>query len=242
MTGDLKELIELKKAKQRLSDAENFKEEKNEAVIPMTFKQKWENYWYHYKVPTFLIAFAVIALGIFAKDMIFKPKYDLTVNIASKYSFSAVVEDMPQVVSEFVKDYDENGKVNVMVSEMQTNYDGTSVNPVAATTGEQKILAILNAGADAVFIFDEVTYNALIGSNNDESIFYDFSEIYPDNELVKGDKILINETSLGKKLRMNTVKNEMYLCVRKFGGTFKENDKNIGMQKNAFDFVENILG
>jgi len=241
VTDDLKELIELKKAKQNLTDNENFKKHEEE-VIPMTFKQKWDNYWYHYKLHTFLVAFVVVALLLFAKDMVFKPKYDLTLNIASKYSFSAVNEDMNEVVSPFVDDFDGNGKVQVLVTEMQTNYDGTSTNPVAAATGEQKILAILNAGADAVFIFDDVTYKALISSNDDESIFYNFSEMYPENELVDGDKILIKETELGKKLRLNTVKSEMYLCVRKFGGTFKENDKNIERQKNAFGFVENILG
>ncbi len=242
MSNDLKELIELKKAKQNITDAEKFKTTTEEAVIPKTFKEKWDNYWYHYKLPTFLIAFVVIAMALFAKDMIFKPKIDLTLNIASKYSFSAVNEDMESTVSEFVKDYDQNGKIHVLVNEMQTNYDGTSINPAAAMAGEQEILGILSAGVDAVFIFDEITYRSLISSNDDESIFYDFSEDFPDNELVDGDKILIKETPLGKKLRMNTVKNEMYLCVRKFGGTFKENEKNIERQKNAFDFVENILG
>ena len=242
MTDDLKELIELKKAKQSLADTEQFKKTEEKAVIPMTFKQKWDNYWYHYKFVTFLVAFVVITLSLFAKDMIFKPKYDLTLNVASKYSFSAVNDDINETVAEFVDDYDKNGKISVLVTEMQTNYDGTSANPVVAATGEQKILAILNAGADAVFIFDDMTYNALIGSNNDESIFCDFSAIFPDNPLVQGDKILIKETEFGKKLRMNTVKNEIYLCVRKFGGTFKENEKNIEQQHDAFDFVKNILG
>ena len=242
MSDDLKELIELKKAKQSLADTEQFKKTEENEVIPMTFKQKWDNYWYHYKFVTFLVAFVVVALLLFAKDMIFKPKYDLTLNIASKYSFSAVNDDIAETIKPYISDYDSNGKISVMVSEMQTNYDGTSTNPVAATTGEQKILAILNAGADALFIFDDMTYNVLIGSNDDESIFYDFSADYPDNPYVSGDKILIKETELGKKLRMNTVKNEIYLCVRKFGGTFKETDKNIETQVYALDFVENILG
>lgn len=243
--NDLQELIKIKKLKQQLQDSaeiiEEFSQEEEE-IIPKTFKEKWDNYWYHYTLITFIVAFVLIMAFWFAKDMLFKPKYDLAVNIASKYSFSAVTKDLSSVVVDYIEDYDENGKVNVLVNEMQTNYDGTATNNEAAMAGETRILAILNAGIDAVFILDDTTYNALLVGNGEESIFLDFSEYYPEGtQFVNGDKIMLKETELGKKLRMNAVKSEMYLCVRKFDGSFTDTEKNRDKLKDALSFINNVI-
>ena len=244
---ELQKLIELKKMKQAAAECpEIFNElpkQEEEVIVPKTFKEKWGNYWYHYKMVTWLGVFVIFVMGWFIKDIFFGPKYDLVVNVASKYSFTAVNEDMEEVAAAYIQDYDGNEKKAVLINEMQVNYDGTgSGDAQTVMVGEQKILAILNAGADMVFILDKQTYDQLIGSNDGVSIFVDFSELYSDEpELVQGDKVMIQQTDLGKKWKMDAAKSEIYLCVRKIQGNVKDNEKNWKKHEEALDFVDNVI-
>ena len=43
----------------------------------MTFRQKWENYWYHYKALTFGVAFAVVLVVIFIGSFVTKKEPDM---------------------------------------------------------------------------------------------------------------------------------------------------------------------
>ena len=52
---ELRELIELKKLQQQAAEhPEEVREEltKEEKIVPKTFNEKWNNYWYHYKGAT----------------------------------------------------------------------------------------------------------------------------------------------------------------------------------------------
>ncbi len=289
---ELQELIELKKRKQAAAEHPETIEppqKQEEVLLPKTFKQKWANYWYHYKLVTWLAVFAVFVAGWFVKDIFFGPKYDLVVDIASKYTkwanywyhyklvtwlavfavfvagwfvkdiffgpkydlvvdiaskytFSAINENMGEDAAAYAEDYDGNGKRAVQVNEMQVNYDGTGETNQSTMVGEQKILAILNAGEDLLFILDSQTYDQLIGSNAGNTIFADLSALYPDiRELVQGDKVLLQQTELGKKWRMNAVDSELYLCVRKIEGNVKDNEKTRAKYEDALNFVDHVV-
>lgn len=243
---ELQELIELKKMRQAASEhpeiVDALPKQEEEILLPKTFKEKWDNYWYHYKLVTWLAVFVVFVAGWFVKDILFGVKYDLVVDIASKYSFSAINEGMGEDAAAYIEDYDGNGKKAVLVNEMQVNYDGTGSNDQTTMVGEQKILAVLNAGEDLVFILDGQTYDQLIGSNGGESIFTDLSALYPDlPELVQDDKVLIQQTALGKKWRMNTVGSELYLCVRKIEGNVQDNEKTQKKYEDALNFVDHVV-
>ncbi len=245
MDNDYKRLVELKKIKQNLAQAPDSDSEsqKSEIILPQTFKEKWDNYWYHYKIVTWLVVFVVFILGWIVKDFVFKPKYDITLNVVSKYALSLVNDDMEEKALLYIDDYNGNGKRNLLINEMQVNYDGTAEKIGQQTmAGQQKVLAILSAGEDFVFILDKLTYDILIEANEGESIFVDFSEYFPyENEFVNGDKIILNNTKFGKDWKMTALKSEMYLCVRDFKATVKENEKNKIRQKNALDFAYNVI-
>lgn len=243
---ELQELIELKKRKQAAAEHPEITEpppqQQEEILLPKTFKQKWDNYWYHYKLVTWLVVFVVFVAGWFVKDIFFGPKYDLVVNIASKYTFSAINEEMGKDAAAYAEDYDGNGTRAVQVNEMQVNYDGTGETNQTTMVGEQKILAILNAGEDLVFILDSQTYDQLIQSNDGETIFTDLSALYPDmSDVVQGDKVFIQQTELGKKWRMDTVDSELYLCVRKIEGNVKDNEKTRERYEDALNFVDHVV-
>ena len=242
---ELQELIELKKQKQAAAEhpeaVEQRPKQQEEELRPKTFKEKWDNYWYHYKLVTWLAVFVVFVVGWFVKDIFFGEKYDLVINIASKYTFSAINEEMGSDAAQYAEDYDGNGKKSVQVNEMQVNYDGTGGTNQTTMVGEQKILAVLNAGVDLVFILDKQTYDQLIGSNDGETIFTDLSEHYPDQpELVQGDKVLMKQTELGKKWRMDAVDSELYLCVRKIEGSVKDDQETREEYEDALNIVDHI--
>lgn len=243
---ELQELIELKKRQQAAAEhpetEEPLPQQHEEELLPKTFKEKWDNYWYHYKLVTWLAVFVVFVAGWFVKDIFFGLKYDLVINIASKYTFSAINENMGTDAAAYIEDYDGNGKKAVQVSEMQVNYDGTGVNGQSTMVGEQKILAVLNAGEDLVFILDGQTYDQLIGSNDGETIFEDLSALYRElPDLVQGDKVLMKQTALGKQWRMDTVNSELYLCVRKVEGSVKDNEKTQKKYEDALNFVDHVI-
>ena len=92
---ELQELIELKKMRQAASEhpeiVDALPKQEEDILLPKTLKEKWDNYWYHYKLVTWLAVFVVFVAGWFVKDIFFGVKYDLVVNIASKYSFSCLL-------------------------------------------------------------------------------------------------------------------------------------------------------
>ena len=244
---ELRELIELKKMQQaaaanKNSDTTQFFE-KEEKIVPKTFKEKWKNYWYHYKTTTWVSVLAVIFVAWLIKDLFFGPEYDLTVAAATKYSFSAVNQNIADNMAKYIEDYNEDGKVNVSYDEMVLDYDPEStLDPQTNVVNMQKFMAVMAAGDELIFIMDQDVYDSVV-ENSGEDIFVDLEELYPDQtDTVKGDKLILNDTRLGKQMNMDGLDEDIFICVRALTGTADGTKKKIyNTFCNSMDFIHNIM-
>ena len=181
------------------------------------------------------------------KDIFFGTKYDLNVVSATKYAFSAVNEDIPGDLVKYLSDYNGDGKVNALYDEMILDYaEDTNLDPQTNAVNMQKFMAVLASGQELVFIMDQGIYDSLMSSENtDDSIdvFVNLEELYPDqSDIVKGDKLILNGTRLGKRMGMNRVDEDIFLCVRALNGTADGTKEKIYNEYcNALDFVHNIM-
>lgn len=241
---ELRELIELKKMQQAAAEhPEEVQAEfkKEEPIVPKTFKEKWKNYWYHYKGVTWGTIAIVVLVSWIIKDIFFGPEYDLTITTATKYSFSALNDSLNMDLAAYAEDYNQDGKTDISYDEITVNLQADSENTDIQSNAInlQKLMAVFASGQDLIFIMDQDAYDYIC--DGEEGIFVDLSEIYPDIDIVEGDKLILNDTDLGKKMYLNGVEEDVFLCVRDFGGTVKDDEKAQTTLDKSLDYVENLL-
>ncbi|MGI5895115.1 MAG: hypothetical protein ACOX6P_11080 [Candidatus Merdivicinus sp.] len=244
---ELQELIELKKMKQAAAEHQDveplFPEE--EKIVPKTFRDKWKNYWYHYKAATWITVCVVIAAGWMIKDIFFGPEYDLTVTTATKYTFSALNNDLQEDMGRYVQqDYNGDGEQNVSYSEISVDFrEDSTVDPQMNAINMQKFMAVFASGSDLLFIMDQEAYDTII-QNSGDGLFVNLEEIYGDLgiEEIQGDKFIINDTELGKDMFLDKIGEDVFICLRGFGGTADPDKKEVQQAYQAgLDFIDNLL-
>ena len=249
---EMKELIELKKMRQAaqegkgLPDGEGLQFEKEEVLVPKTFKQKWKNYWYHYKGTTWMTVFISVLVVWFIHDMFFSPKPDLSIGIATYTGVSYFTEDISEDLGAYAGDYNEDGQVLISASESYFNMEDAEM----VSAYYQKFIAEISGGSELVFILDDFTYDIILDNTEGESMFIDFGELYPDVDYIEGDKIDITEHPLGTLWHLKSLGStelegygdrRYYLCVRYLGNSARDNEENREELADALDFVNNIV-
>ena len=249
---EMKELIELKKMRQAaqegkgLPDGEGLQFEKEEVLVPKTFKQKWKNYWYHYKGTTWMTVFISVLVVWFIHDMFFSPKPDLSIGIATYTGVSYFTEDISEDLGAYAGDYNEDGQVLISASESYFNMEDAEM----VSAYYQKFIAEISGGSELVFILDDFTYDVVLDNTEGESMFIDFGELYPDVDYIEGDKIDITEHPLGTLWHLKSLGStelegygdrRYYLCVRYLGNSARDNEENREELADALDFVNNIV-
>ena len=249
---EMKELIELKKMRQAaqegkgLPDGEGLQFEKEEVLVPKTFKQKWKNYWYHYKGTTWMTVFISVLVVWFIHDMFFSPKPDLSIGIATYTGVSYFTDDISEDLGAYAGDYNEDGQVLISASESYFNMEDAEM----VSAYYQKFIAEISGGSELVFILDDFTYDVVLDNTEGESMFIDFGELYPDVDYIEGDKIDITEHPLGTLWHLKSLGStelegygdrRYYLCVRYLGNSARDNEENREELADALDFVNNIV-
>ena len=249
---EMKELIELKKMRQAaqegkgLPDGEGLQFEKEEVLVPKTFKQKWKNYWYHYKGTTWMTVFILVLVVWFIHDMFFSPNPDLSIGIATYTGVSYFTDDISEDLGAYAGDYNEDGQVLISASESYFNMEDAEM----VSAYYQKFIAEISGGSELVFILDDFTYDVVLDNTEGESMFIDFGELYPDVDYIEGDKIDITEHPLGNLWHLKSLGStelegygdrRYYLCVRYLGNSARDNEENREELADALDFVNNIV-
>ena len=244
---ELRELIELKKMKQAAAEHRevNYEIPKEEKIVPKTFKEKWKNYWYHYKATTWFTVIAVVMVAWLVKDIFFGPEYDLTVTTATRYNFSALNDGLQDYMGRYVtEDYNGDGEMNLLYSEITVDFSAdSSADPQMNAINAQTLMAVLAGGDDLLFIMDQDAYDMLVQSSG-EGIFVDFTEMYGflGEEIVQGDKIYIQDTTLGREMYLDRLEGEVFICLRDMGGTADASDEDTQRTRQAsLDFIDNLL-
>lgn len=238
----LHDLIELKKMRQAAAEHREMTPDfppEEEKIVPKTLKQKWDNYWYHYKGLTWGCLIGAVAAVWIVHDVFFAPKPDITLNIATETALSSINPEMEEDAYPYMADYNEDGEIIFSFSETSL---GESSDPQMAFANYQKFIAVMAAGTDLLYMLDDTGYDAVLEMSEGESMFIDFSKLYPGLEIADGDKLRIDDLALGKEWKLDRFENQdFYLCLRYLGNSAKDNEKNQQTLDSCLDFIHNII-
>lgn len=225
------ELIHLKQVKQGMTDNDYEKEkeaDKEKEIVPKTFSQKLENFWYHYKVVTLLTAFFVFVFGVLTYTFLTREKYDFSVAIVTQDAKNYTTLEAKQLLDKISPDVDKNGKVNININDINIKSGESPSNSVAG----QKLMTSFIDESTVIYIIDPKVIN-----ENIETGFVDLSDILPGNEKVDGYKYSIADTEFEKVTGLNRTGIDMVVCLRDFSNG---NEKQKKLYENAKDVIKKI--
>ena len=270
----LHDLIELKKMRQAAAEHREMTPDfppDEEKIVPKTLKQKWDNYWYHYKGLTWGCLIGAVAAVWIVHDVFFAPKPDITLNIATETALSSINPEMEEDAYPYMADYNEDGEIIFSFSETSL---GESSDPQMAFANYQKFIAVMaalgmvasmavgcggsseedtsaegtdaaaegEASTDLLYMLDDTGYDAVLEMSEGESMFIDFSKLYPGLEIADGDKLRIDDLALGKEWKLDRFEDQdFYLCLRYLGNSAKDKEKNQQTLESCLDFIHNII-
>ena len=122
---------------------------------PETFKEKLENYWYHFKVHTILAVFLAVVIAILTVQCATKEKYDMTVMyFAYSVANDAQINKMEEYFEKYAEDVDGNGEVNVCI--INCSFNPQNTDPNYRNVSLVKVQSIIAAETEVVlFVMDE---------------------------------------------------------------------------------------
>jgi len=253
---ELHDLIELKRARQAAAENRQYEADLGpaaEKIVPRTPKEKWDNFWFHYKKTFWISVVAVIGVIWLIKDTVFAPKPDLTLSLSyfsGRAGISALNEDLQSDFDAYIADYNGDGQVLSVINEMFV--DMSYGDPDTAYGNAQKLIAILTTGEDLLFILDQPAYDYIFyGEDEPYSVFVDMEKLYPGLENAVGDKLYLNyldesgtDTLLAQNWKLDYLKDEYFICVRHIGAedsSAKATEKNQESFTHSLEFVQKIV-
>lgn len=141
---------------------------------------KWlDNYWYHYKWPTILVAFFAVVLIVVVVQIIERPRYDINLVCGGTYRMNASEHVAYEAaVEKFIpEDYDGNGEksANIIIyeifsdgeyleakSEAEANSEEFAINPKYNADEQQHFSQYTMTGEGYVCLLSEHLYKQLV--------------------------------------------------------------------------------
>lgn len=202
----------------------------------MTFRQRIENYWYHYKWHTIIAVFFIVTFIVCLVQCSLKEKPDdcallyinqnLTDNAANELSV---------LLGEYIGDYNDNGEVLYRVNNVSYSKEST-VNPNYAVTNSQKLLAAVTTADYVLYIVDEHGYGYLM---SDETRLFETYDFMPDKD---GTAWNWRGSRLWTQMREYGLPDDLYFCIRRLSDTIAEKDPDAAqLQKQAEMLVQKLI-
>ena len=226
-----KDLLELKKMQQGLIYSP--KEEKD-VKTPQTFKEKKENFFYHYKA-VFIGVIAIVVIITFAVfDMVTKTKYDNTpVLFTYEYYSSPYVKEIEETLEIYCEDIDGNGEISVSVLDCSFNLASTGYE--YQKNQRSKLQARIASGQTMLFLLDESSLADL--KNNLEYELFLEENIVDITPLLEEGFLEIESQSQNGETKMP--KGKLLLCLREIeGSTAEKNQTEYDAAKNLIEKVK----
>ncbi len=209
---------------------------------PKTFKEKWDNYWYHYKFRTIVgIALGVMAIFLI-KDIFFKPKYDITItylvkgyidlgDYASKDEGDYV--ELENMLMEYIDDYNGDGKKNIDIRLVELPAVEHVENLQLYNAMSAKFMSEFAIGNMALYIMPP----ELVESMDMTDKFLNLSEKYPDNSRMEGLGMYIGDALEDAGIKVN--EGEGYIFLRDGNAS---GEKQYEADVKFFESIMNALG
>jgi len=147
------------KAKQGLIEIE--KTDEAAVIIPKTPKEKWQNYWYHFKWHTIGGIALIAVLAVMIVQCASRESYDLITILYTRSPIeSGRMEKIEEYIEQYAEDIDGDGKVSVEV--VDCSFIETNGNLQTTQAAMAKVQAMIAAEPKAVlYICDDKGFNDL---------------------------------------------------------------------------------
>ncbi len=169
-------------------------------IVPITKKQKWDNFWYHYKLPFWIILFVALLVTFFVKDLIFRPEYDVTVLFSSQFPFTQEHEKIAKGFELFAEDTNNNGEVLANVEiiqyvDLNNQENMANADPQMVIANQTKLMATVSGFTSVIMVLDDYSYDYI---TNSDIKFMNLSKIGGTGENIKGDRFYLKDTKFGE--------------------------------------------
>lgn len=146
-------------------------------------EKKVENFFFHYKGALIASAIAIVIAAFFLKDIVFSVKPDFTITMISlKYVSGEAQEQFTKYMETLAPDTNRDGKVKVNIDYIQLpssyadprflpqkpkpaegseNLPVTQGDPEMEYANIMKLMAILSANSDQIFLLDDAAFDYL---------------------------------------------------------------------------------
>lgn len=92
-------------------------EKKDEAIVPRTLREKWENFWYHHKWKVIVCGFLALVLTITTVQLLTRDEPDFTILVVTEKEYaSSQLRSVANLLERYGDDIDGDGKVEVRVA------------------------------------------------------------------------------------------------------------------------------
>ena len=189
----------------------------------------FKNYWYYYKVPVIIAAFALIVVAVCVVQCSSQEKFDVYFTYAGPDNISSQIEDIRSAVRSVYTTKDERSAKGISVRDMiwvndalaaQYIRDGVYFDPTVNTENEKLLFNEIASGNSYIYILDRQQYEKLKANG----VFAPLSDIFGVNvpeTAIDEYGIDFNKTDFfGYFECFREWKGELVLCLR--SGTLAE--------------------
>ena len=221
--ADREEEIRIRKIRQGVienTENENYLKEKEEREnAPVSFKDKFKNFWFHYKTTVIICSLVAAAITFLTVQGINKERYDATVLFCTHMPFlQESIEGVEAKLGDYFSDVDNNGEVNVSLYHA---YYKQEPDEYIATDDAMRtrIMAEIAVGENCLFIVE----NDILEDLSSKGAFLDLREVLD----IKSNKpvysVSIKDSKLFEADVFDKERENYYLAIRVYKeGTSKE--------------------
>ena len=177
----------------------------------MSFRKKLENYWYYYKIHTFVAIFILIVVAITVQQCATKVNPDMTVLVATQQPL--LTQDNQDRLQKYLEsltgDVNKDGKKAVQVDVLYFNDSQTMQAMQAKLT-----IDLMPENKVYLFITDDTTFQQL----QKESVFAKLSDAVPGAKGTGDYRLSAAQTALGSAAYQNATK-DLSISVKAYKGT-----------------------
>lgn len=224
-----KDLIELKKMQQGQLDPSLLNDD-DKKIVPRTLDEKCDNFFYHNKQKLIIFGFLAVVLSILIVSCATRTNYDATLTIyCYEYIAPETVKDVTKWVEGYHADTNENGAVEILVTDCSFSEDTDLADTV--TTQQMKIQSLLMDKEAMLFILDDNSLEYLNSISKDLDLFAEENIVKLDDNFYK----TLSDGRIGLE-----EDKDHYLCLRTVDRTALEGraQKNYEDAKKVLEAVK----
>ncbi len=214
---------------------------KVEPYAPKTFKEKWKNFWYHYKLIVIACVFVVICIVSLLWNVIFTEKFDASLIVVSEKSFTGATSIIQENLEKFLIDYDKNGKVESSIIPIQLEGDKPSnLSPEMLQMNQSKLFGIIAQGDTFLYLLDKTSYDQVKSTG---VVFEDLTTLSKRENIINDkfkDKYDLSNTKLSEKLGLSGVLDGMFLCLVDFD-SYDEKAQSKAKYAKPYEYEKDLL-